>query len=195
VLLKVIASGGCNRSSQFYEGIKMAINHTHRTVVVGAFHNGADAQEAIRALRNANFTEDQIGLVTQDETGEYKTSIERGNHVVEGAATGLATGAGVGALWALGIAAGIMPVIGPVVAGGLLGSVLASAAGGAAIAGVVGALVGLGIPEEEAKYYDAEFRMGRTIVTVRDTSRAEEAWEIMHAHGAYNHDSTLAGTL
>src|SRR5207253_9660469 len=110
----------------------------------------------------------------------------------EGAAVGAATGAGVGALWALGIAAGVLAPIGPVIAGGLLASVLASAAGGAAVAGIVGALIGLGIPEEDAKYYESEFKAGRVIVTVRAEGRSDEAWTILNRHGAYNRSNMAA---
>jgi uncharacterized protein (TIGR02271 family) len=101
----------------------------------------------------------------------------------------------VGALWALGIAAGMLPAIGPVIAGGLLASVLASAAGGAAVGGILGALVGLGIPEEEAKYYEGEFRAGRTLVTVKADGRYDEARAILSRHGAYDVKSrgTAAG--
>lgn len=82
-----------------------------------------------------------------------------------------------------------MPVIGPVIAGGILASVLASAVGGAAIAGLVGALVGLGIPEEDAHFYQGEFEAGRTIVTVKAEGRYDDAWKILHGHDAYNRDT------
>jgi len=153
------------------------------STVVGVFHDAARAQEAVRALKQAGFRDDQIGVVSHDSTA---TGTEKGSHVAAGAATGVAAGAGVGALWALGIAAGILPGIGPVIAGGILASVLASAAGGAAIAGLVGALIGLGIPEEDAHFYKGEFEAGRTLVTVKAESRYDEAWRILHSHDAYN---------
>jgi len=167
-----------------------------KSVVVGAFHDASAAQEAVRALKKAGFTDAHIGVVSHDKSGAATATgtAEKGNNMAEGAAAGLGVGAGVGALWALGIAAGFMPVIGPVVAGGILGSVLASAAGGAAIAGVVGALIGLGIPEEDANYYDAEFKSGRTIVTVKADGRYDEAWQIMHSHGAYNREIGATAT-
>ena len=162
-------------------------------IAVGVFHDAAHAQEAVRELKQAGFTDDQLGIVSHDtnpataeKTSGKKKAKEKAAHVGEGAVAGAAAGAGVGALWALGIAAGFLPVIGPVVAGGLLASVVASAAGGAAIAGIVGALVGLGIPEEDAQYYEGEFKAGRTIVTVKANGRYNEAWTILHRHGAYN---------
>lgn len=163
------------------------VRRTDGMTVVGVFHNQHEAQEAIRDLRAAGFREDEIGLIAHDEEGgRHETREEHGSKAGEGAAVGAATGAGVGALWAVGIAAGLLPAIGPVVAGGILGSVLASAAGGAVAAGLAGALIGLGIPEEEAKYYENEFRSGRTLVTVKSSTRRDEAWAILQRHGAYD---------
>jgi len=157
------------------------------TTVVGVFYDASEAQAAVRALKQAGFSDAQIGVVSHDRGSGTETKAgDVGTHAAAGAATGVAAGAGVGALWALGIAAGMVPAIGPVIAGGLLASVLASAAGGAAIAGVVGALVGLGLPEAEAQYYEGEFKSGRTLVTVKAEGRYDEAWNILHQHGGYN---------
>jgi len=97
---------------------------------------------------------------------------------------------GVGGLWAVGIAAGVLPAIGPAIAGGILASILASAATGAVAGGVIGALLGIGVPEDEAKYYDEEFRSGRTIVTVRAENRFDEAQDVLRRHGAYDVNSS-----
>ena len=48
------------------------------------------------------------------------------------------------------------------------------------------ALVKLGIPEEDADYYQNEFNAGRTIVVVRAPDRSEEATNILRENGAYN---------
>jgi hypothetical protein len=106
---------------------------------------------------------------------------------------GAAAGAGIGALWALGISAGFLPFIGPVISGGLLAAVLASAAGGAATAGLVGALVGLGIPEEDANFYESELKAGRTIVTVRAPDHSAEIHDIIHRNnGVTSHATSLS---
>jgi uncharacterized protein (TIGR02271 family) len=55
----------------------------------------------------------------------------------------------------------------------------------------------MGIPEEEAKYYEGEVRGGRTLVTVRAGTRMQEAEEILHQFGAYDvehRDAATAGT-
>lgn len=164
------------------------VRRTDGMTVVGVFHNQREAQEAIRDLKAAGFTDNDIGLISHHDDGDHAHTVhdEHGNKAGEGAAVGAATGAGVGALWAVGIAAGMLPAIGPVVAGGVLGSVLASAAGGAVAAGIAGALAGLGIPEEEADYYENEFSAGRTLVTVKGSTRRDEAWSILQRHGAYD---------
>ena len=76
--------------------------------------------------------------------------------------------------------------------GGALAALLASAGAGAAVGTVLGALIGLGIPEEESKFYESEFTAGRTLVTVRAGSRNEDAWRILNRHGAHEPATTGA---
>jgi uncharacterized protein (TIGR02271 family) len=111
---------------------------------------------------------------------------EEGNFIGEGAIAGAATGAGIGALWGLGILAGILPAIGPAIAGGTLAVLLSSAAAGAAAAGLAGALIGMGVPREEAEFYEGELKAGRTIVTVNAGARRDEAMQIMRQYGGYD---------
>jgi len=99
----------------------------------------------------------------------------------------VAAGAGIGGLIGLGVLSGVLPVIGPAIAAGTLGVILSNVAAGGAIVGIIGALIGMGIPEEEANYYEGEVKAGRYLVTVHAGSRNAEAWEIMHRHGAYSH--------
>jgi uncharacterized protein (TIGR02271 family) len=169
---------------------------TQRSTVAGVFENRADADRAVDALHKAGFRDDQIGILARDHarTTEGTTTEGRGSHAATGAVAGVAAGAAAGALWALGIVAGILPGIGPVVAGGILASVLSSAVGGAVVAGIAGALIGLGIPEEEARYYEGEFKSGRTIVTVKADGRYDEAWSILHRFGAYNRSTAAAAS-
>lgn len=167
----------------------MAINQNPQssvqTTVIGVFDTVGFARDAVGDLVQAGFKDDQIGLVAHDGATDAETYSTASN-VAAGATAGMATGASVGALWAIGIAAGLLPAIGPVIAGGVLASVLASAAGGAAVAGVVGALIGLGFPEEEARYYEGEFHAGRTLVTVRTDRNPEGARAILRNHGGYD---------
>jgi hypothetical protein len=182
------------------QGRIIMANAPIRSIVVGIFEDTTRAQKAVEELRRAGFWEDQVGVIARHyESAGAVTTAETGSKWEEGAVTGAIAGAGVGGLWALGIAAGMLPAIGPVIAGGLLASVLASAAGGAAVAGLVGALIGLGVPEEEAQYYEGEFKSGKTLVTVKADGRAEEARAILRRNGAYDvvkreADASLAST-
>jgi uncharacterized protein (TIGR02271 family) len=165
-----------------------AIATTQRTTAVGVFEDRARAQQAVNELRRMGFREDQIGVAARDGTAVAGTTdvSGKGNKAGTGAATGVAAGAVLGALWGLGIVAGLLPAIGPAIAGGALAAVLSSAAAGAAAAGIVGALIGLGIPEEEARYYEGEFKAGRTLVTVRADGRYDEACAVLRRFGAYD---------
>ena len=163
--------------------------------VVGVFADREQARRAVDELRRAGFGEDQVGVVVRDGNAGAPPASGAGTDWEEGAVAGATGGAGIGALWALAVAAGVLPALGPVLAGGLLVSVLASAVGGAAVGGVVGALVGLGVPPEEAAYYDSEFRLGRALVTVRAGPRSDDVREILRQHGALERAAAPAGSL
>lgn len=154
--------------------------------VVGAFTDATQARQAVNALKEAGYREDQIGVVSQQADGS--TSAGKGDKVEEGAMAGAATGAGLGALWGLGILAGVIPGIGTAIAGGTLGVLLSSAAAGAAAAGIGGALAGMGVSDDDAKYYEGEYQAGRTIVTV-EAPNPTEAQRILTQYGGYDRSS------
>ena len=52
-----------------------------------------------------------------------------------------------------------------------------------AAAGIAGALAGMGVPDEEAKFYENEFRTGRTLVTVNAGAKAPTAHEVLERQG------------
>jgi len=161
---------------------------TDRETAVAIFHSHAEAQKAVRELKNAGFTDEQIGIAAKDQEGTYQEQTE-GTMASEGATAGAVGGLGAGALWGLGIVAGILPAIGPVIAGGALVAVAASAVGTAAAGGLIGALVGLGIPEKEAEYYEGEFNSGRTVVTVKaGKAKYNKASCILDDSNAYDFD-------
>jgi uncharacterized protein (TIGR02271 family) len=160
------------------------------TTVVGVFHNTDDARDAIDALKKADFPADSIGLLAHDRERSRELAEETGtrSHAGEGAATGLVAGGILGGLggWLVGIGALAIPGVGPFIAAGALGAALTGAAIGAGVGAVAGALIGLGIPKEEAEYYEGEVRGGRTLVTVQSDGRYDEARSIMRDHGAYD---------
>jgi hypothetical protein len=151
------------------------------TTVIGVFSGHAEARRAIEELRQAGFPGDRLGIIGPDwrdrtRTVEDRTGLandpthtrwEEGTAL--GAAAGGATGLGLG----IAVATGLIPPLGPVIAGGSLVALLASAGAGAAIGGVAGGLAGLGVPEDDARWGEAELNRGRVLVAVRGA--AEQA--------------------
>jgi len=174
----------------------MVTSNPECRIAVGVFEDRADAQRAVDELQRMGFSDDRIGIALQEETEGTRTvpAEHEESKAGTGAAAGAAAGAGLGALWGLGVVAGMLPAIGPVIAGGTLAAVLASAATGAAVTGLAGALIGLGIPEDEAEYYEEEFKRGRTIVSVDAGMSYDEVVDVLQSHGAYHH-SARAGQL
>jgi len=170
----------------------MATNQ--RGTVVGVFRDRGQADQAVQELRQAGFRSNQIGVVGRDKKGRAKVNDE--TYAEEGAVAGALAGAGVGGLIGLGVLSGVIPVIGPAIAAGTLGTILLNAAGGAAVASLAGALIGLGIPEDEAEYYEKELKAGRFLVTVKAGRRTDEARAILRRAGGYDRDSaaTARGT-
>lgn len=165
---------------------------TTRTATVGAFAERIHAQEAVNALRQAGFGEDEIGLISRDDSASDVVAVadDEAEGMTEGAVAGSLTGAGLAGLWAIGISAGILPAVGPAIAGGILASVLTSAIAGAAVGGIVGSLVGLGLSEEDARHYDRAFQSGQTIVTVR-SGRPTEAAQILERCGGVTNTPSM----
>lgn len=154
--------------------------------VVGLFRSQPQAERAIRDLKAAGFSDDQIGVIMQDPDKQQRLSEDTGTKAGEGAATGALSGGVVGGV--LGLLAGVgalaIPGIGPIIAGGALASTLAGAGIGAAAGGLIGALAGMGIPEEEARYYEAGVKEGGILVTVAAAGRATDARRILADSGA-----------
>jgi hypothetical protein len=159
-----------------------------RGTVIGVFDSHTRAQAAVNDLRSLGFSEAQIGVASKRDSkisGATDTP-DADENAAAGATTGAAMGLGAGALWGMGILAGVLPAIGPVIAGGTLAALAASAATGAAAGGLAGALLGMGMSDDDVKYYDSEFTRGRVIVTVDAGARSVEAQEVVARHGGYN---------
>jgi hypothetical protein len=155
---------------------------TTSRIVVGLFMEPVRAEEAIRDLKDAGFTDDQIGVISRDRT-DRATHPDTPGGMAEGASIGAITGGVIGGLVGL-VGSLLVPGLGPVVVGGVLASTLLGMGLGAATGGLIGALVGMGVPEDEARYFDAGFREGGTLVTVNAAARTPEAVSTMQRRGA-----------
>jgi hypothetical protein len=126
------------------------------------------AENIVLELKQAGFTSDDISALLPDKRGTKDFAHEHSTKAPEGATTGGAAGLGVGAAvgWLAGIGALAIPGVGPFIAAGPIMAALGGAAVGTAAGGIIGALVGLGIPEFEAKRYDAKIRQGNILISV-----------------------------
>ena len=119
---------------------------------------------------------------TKDFAHEHNTKAP------EGATTGGAAGLGVGAAlgWLAGIGALAIPGVGPFIAAGPIMAALGGAAVGTAAGGLVGGLIGMGIPEFEAKRYDAKIREGNILISVHteDSKQRDAAKDIFKRFNA-----------
>jgi uncharacterized protein (TIGR02271 family) len=159
-----------------------------RDVVVGVFHEPEQARRAIEALKDAGFSPGDIGILMQDRGEARDLAEDTGTKAAEGAGIGALGGGILGGLagWLVGIGALAIPGVGPFIAAGAFATALGGAAIGAGVGAIAGALVGMGIPEDEAKYYEEEVRGGRTLVTVKAGGRYAEARDLLRNNGAYD---------
>ncbi len=166
-----------------------------RTTVVGVFDENERAKDAIQALKDAGFAAEDIGVLMRDRGEARDLAQETGSRAGEGAATGAIGGGILGGLagWLVGIGALAIPGVGPFIAAGAFGTALAGAGIGAGVGAIAGALAGMGVPKEEAEFYEGEVRGGNTLVTVNTVDRYDEARGILQSHGAYDVESRHAG--
>jgi uncharacterized protein (TIGR02271 family) len=154
----------------------------HRTVV-GLFTDRSEAESAIRDLKQAGFTDREVGVAMRDRDEQRDLMEGTGSTAAEGAAVGAVSGGLVGGLVGL-LGSLLIPGVGPIVAGGVLASVLTGAGIGAAAGGIIGALMGLGVPETDARHFDSGLRSGGVLVTVDAGDRVLEALDILERHEA-----------
>jgi len=149
--------------------------------LVGLFPDRAAAERAIQSLQAAGFDPSRIGVVLRDRDEAREVAQEHALNSTAGAVTGSVIGGGAGTLLAA-TGALVVPGIGPFISGGILATALV----GGAVGWLVGGLVGLGIPREEAEYYQGRVEQGSALVTVDASGREAEAQRILLENGAEN---------
>jgi len=152
------------------------------SLATGLFDTEAEAADAVRALKDAGISDEDISLIANitDRQIDHETALA--DDAGAGAGVGAVLGGAGGLLAGLGMLT--IPGIGPVVAGGWLlatavGAVAGAVVGGAA-GGLIGALTEAGLSPEEAQFFAEGVKRGGTLVTVRTTGEAfERAEEIL----------------
>jgi hypothetical protein len=136
--------------------------------VFGIYRTRQNVEEAVTALKNADFRNTDISVLFSENLGTKDFAHEKHTKLPEGSSAGAGTGAVIGGAlgWLTGIGALAIPGVGPLIAAGPIVSLLAGIGAGSVLGGVAGALVGMGIPEYEAKRYEGRIKEGGILLSV-----------------------------
>lgn len=165
-----------------------------RSAVFGIYPDRVSVDNAVDALKAAEFRNSDISVLFPETTGTKDFAHEKNTKAPEGATAGAGTGAvlGGGLGWLVGIGALAIPGLGPFIAAGPIMAALAGAGVGGAVGGLTGALIGMGIPEYEAKRYEGRVKDGGILLSVHsdDSQWTKKAKEILERTGAQDISST-----
>jgi len=139
-----------------------------KKAVIGFVAVQVQAEAIVTQLRADGVSPSDISVLMPDKRNVHEFTHDKSTKAPEGAVTGTAVGGLlVGALGLLaGIGALAIPGLGPFIAAGPIMAALSGIGAGGVVGGVVGALVGSGIPEYEAKFYEARLHDGNILVAV-----------------------------
>ncbi|HLH25373.1 MAG TPA: DUF3341 domain-containing protein [Chloroflexota bacterium] len=166
-----------------------------RKAAVGVFRDRAAAGNAIEALKDTGFAVDDISILMPD-TDHARAGEEKDNANFGSAGPAVAGGVlGGAAGWLVGLGSFVIPGVGPFIGAGALIASLVGAAVGASIGALASGLVNMGVPEEEARWYEQEVHGGRTLVTVRAGGRYDEARALLRRYGAYDVEQREPSTI
>jgi hypothetical protein len=149
----------------------------------------SQAEQIVENLKNAGCANNDISVLFPDKGGTRDFAHEQHTKAPEGATTGAGAGGVLGGVlgWLAGIGSLAIPGVGPFIAAGPIMATLAGAGVGAAVGGVSGALIGMGIPEYEAKQYEAKIKSGNILISVHtenseDRDRVKDIFKRAGAH-------------
>ena len=147
------------------------------------------AETVLNELKGAGFSNNDISVLVPDTMGSHDLATDKATKAPEGTATGATTGGILGGAlgWLAGIGALAIPGLGPFIAAGPIMGALSGAAAGATAGGLTGALVGLGIPEYEAKQYEAKVKGGNILISVH-TDDGDERTHVKEVFTRYQAD-------
>lgn len=181
--------------------------------VFGLAQNEEQARRIVDRLLSSGFSNEDISILYPDRNKDKIRTNERGeveyedsqrkksnlttekhSKAPEGGVTGAATGGILGG--SLGLLAGIgalaIPGLGAFIAAGPIMAALSGSAVGGGVGLLIGALIGSGIPEYEAKKYEAGLKEGNILISIHADNDEEihKANEILKKEGAKDISST-----
>jgi hypothetical protein len=138
------------------------------TAVFGIYPSREGAEAAVDRLLAANFRNEDISVLLQDNVGTKDFAHEKHTKAPEGATTGAVAGGVIGGTIGalIGLGALAIPGVGPLIAAGPIIAALTGVGSGGVVGGLIGALVGMGIPEYEAKRYEGRIKQGGILLSV-----------------------------
>lgn len=139
--------------------------------VFGILRTQNEAETLISDLQSQGFSPNDISVLFPNKGATRDFAHVQGTKAPEAAVVGGSTGGVAGGVLGLlvGMGALAIPGLGPLLAAGPIMAALSGIAVGAAVGTMTGGLVGLGIPEIQAKAYDAKIQGGNVLVAVHTT--------------------------
>jgi hypothetical protein len=158
------------------------------TAAFGIYPSREAAENAVDRLLAANFRNEDISVLLQDNVGTKDFAHEKHTKAPEGTTTGAVAGGVIGGTIGalIGIGALAIPGVGPLIAAGPIIATLTGIGSGGVVGGFIGALVGMGIPEYEAKRYEGRIKEGGILLSVHcdDSEWVAKAKEVLRQTGA-----------
>ncbi len=164
--------------------------------VVGVFTERHDADDTINFLKDQGYKPADMSIIVKEEN-QVRRITDDDSTTASSAATGALAGGAIGGVAGLLIGVGALAIpgvgavllAGPIVSMlGLTGVAASTASGaltGALAGGLIGLLVSLGIPEEDARYYENQIRSGAVLVLV-SVDRMDEGSFVEDTMKRYN---------
>ncbi|MBO8168011.1 MAG: DUF1269 domain-containing protein [Thermoanaerobacteraceae bacterium] len=155
--------------------------------VLAVFSDRGQAEEAVKALRDAGFDR-EISVLTKNAEQQGETE-DIGQATMtadtDSVGDGVTAGGVLGGLAGLALGAGAItvPGLGPLIAAGPIAGLLS----GAATGGIAGGLVDWGIPEAAGRQYEEDVRQGKTLVAIETTNqKKDEAVNLLRQYEGEN---------
>jgi hypothetical protein len=139
-----------------------------KKAVIGFVATQIQAEAIVTQLRADGISPSDMSVLMPDKRNVHEFTHDRHTKAPEGELIGSVVGGFfIGTLGLLaGIGALVLPGLGPLIAAGPIMAAFSGIGAGGVVGGVVGALVGAGIPEYEAKLYEARLRDGNILLAV-----------------------------
>jgi hypothetical protein len=156
--------------------------------VFGLFRDDSEVTRAVDGLERAGFPKDDISALVPDLASTRTFAHEKHTKAPEGAMLGAIIGVVVGGVLGILFNQGAIPDFTALIATDPVVAALAGA-GAVGIAGaIIGGLIGMGMPEYEAKRYDAYAKKGGALVSVhvKDRDQARRAKSLLDGYGGHD---------